>query len=174
MKVIEVHHDETGAPMRIIMGKTDTVNSLPDIRMFDSSPRMTKFDKCFLDVARRIAKNSHANRKKVGCVIVRDDSIISEGYNGTPKGFDNACEDEAGDTQWYVLHAESNAITKLARRGVSSEGATVYTTFSPCRECAKLLIQSGISRVVYTEQHSDTAGIDLLLQCGIDVVRYVK
>lgn len=108
------------------------------------------------------AKLSHCTRKNVGALIVKDRMIISDGYNGTPSGFPNVCENSEGDTHWYVLHAEANAITKLARSLNSAQGATLYITLSPCRDCAKLILQSGISRVVYKHEYKDTSGIEFL------------
>lgn len=115
------------------------------------------------------AENSYCERRKVGALVVKDNMIISDGYNGTPTGFENICEDENNVSKPYVLHAEANAITKLARSSNSSEGATLYVTASPCIECAKLIIQSGIKRVIYTEQYRLTDGVDLLKRAGIDV-----
>lgn len=113
------------------------------------------------------AKLSHCQRKKVGALIVKDRMIISDGYNGTPSGFDNQCEDECGKTHWYVLHAEANAILKLASSTQSAKGATLYITLSPCRECSKLILQSGISRIVYIDEYSDNEGINFLREHGI-------
>lgn len=115
------------------------------------------------------AENSYCTRRKVGALVVKDNMIISDGYNGTPTGFENICEDENNVSKPYVLHAEANAITKLARSANSSEGATLYVTASPCIECAKLIIQSGIRRVIYTEKYRLTDGIDLLERAGIEV-----
>ena len=116
------------------------------------------------------AENSYCVRRKVGAIIVKNQMIISDGYNGTPSGFENVCEDENGLTKPYVLHAEANAITKVARSNNSSDGATLYVTASPCLECAKLIIQSGIRRVVYNELYRISDGIDLLERAGIDCV----
>ena len=113
-------------------------------------------------MAEEWAKLSHCTRKNVGALIVKDRMIISDGYNGSPSGFPNECENAEGDTHWYVLHAEANAITKLARSINSAEGATLYITLSPCRDCAKLILQSGISRVVYKTAYKDTSGLDFL------------
>lgn len=113
-------------------------------------------------MAEEWAKLSHCTRKNVGALIVKDRMIISDGYNGSPSGFPNECENAEGDTHWYVLHAEANAITKLARSINSAEGATLYITLSPCRDCAKLILQSGISRVVYKTAYKDTSGIEFL------------
>ena len=115
------------------------------------------------------AENSYCERRKVGALVVKNNMIISDGYNGTPTGFENVCEDENNVSKPYVLHAEANAITKLARSSNSSEGATLYVTASPCIECAKLIIQSGIKRVIYTEKYRLTDGIDLLKRAGIEV-----
>jgi len=115
------------------------------------------------------AENSYCVRRKVGALVVKDNMIISDGYNGTPTGFENVCEDENNISKPYVLHAEANAITKLARSSNSSEGATLYVTASPCIECAKLIIQSGIKRVIYTEKYRLTDGIELLERAGIEV-----
>ncbi|MDE6136229.1 MAG: dCMP deaminase family protein [Muribaculaceae bacterium] len=124
----------------------------------------------YLRMAAIWAENSYCVRRKVGALIVRDRMIISDGYNGTPTGFENVCEDENGMTKPYVLHAEANAITKVARSNNSSEGATLYVTASPCMECAKLIIQAGIRRVVFHELYRITDGIDLLKHSGVEIV----
>ena len=118
------------------------------------------------------AKNSYCTRRQVGAILVKDRMIISDGYNGTPSGFENVCEDENGVTKPYVLHAEANAITKVAKSNNSSEGATLYVTASPCLECAKLIIQAGIRRVVYSEEYRITDGLDLLRRAGIEVEKF--
>lgn len=123
----------------------------------------------YLRMARIWAENSYCQRRQVGALVVKNKMIISDGYNGTPSGFENICEDEAGVTKPYVLHAEANAITKLARSGNNSEDSTLYVTASPCIECAKLIIQAGIRRVVYGEKYRLTDGIDLLEWAGIEV-----
>ena len=128
-----------------------------------------KFDKPYLEMAEIWAQNSYCKRRKVGALLVKDRTIISDGYNGTPSGFENICEDENGVTKPYVLHAEANAITKVAKSGNSSEGATLFVTASPCAECAKLIIQAGIKRVVYRDAYRLTDGIDLLARAGIEV-----
>ncbi len=126
-------------------------------------------DKRYLRMAKIWAENSYCVRRKVGALIVKDQMIISDGYNGTPSGFENVCEDESGaHTKPYVLHAEANAITKVARSNNSSEGATLYVTASPCLECSKLIIQSGIKRVVFNELYRLSDGIDLLRRAGIE------
>ena len=130
---------------------------------------MQKFDNSYLDMAQIWARNSYCKRRQVGALIVKDRMIISDGYNGTPSGFENICEDENGATKPYVLHAEANAISKVAKSGNSSEGATLYVTASPCLECSKLIIQAGIKRVVYRDEYRLTDGIDLLKRAGIEV-----
>lgn len=128
-------------------------------------------DKRYLRMAHIWAENSYCVRRKVGAIIVKDSMIISDGFNGTPSGFENVCEDEqSGSTKPYVLHAEANAITKVARSNNSSQGATLYVTASPCLECSKLIIQSGIKRVVFNELYRLSDGIDLLKRAGIEVI----
>jgi dCMP deaminase len=116
------------------------------------------------------AENSYCNRRKVGAIIVKDKMIISDGFNGTPSGFENICEDENGITKPYVLHAEANAITKVAKSNNSSKGSTLYVTTSPCMECSKLIIQAGIKRVVFDEKYRITDGLDILERAGIELV----
>ena len=130
---------------------------------------MAKFDSRYLEMAAIWAKNSYCKRRQVGALIVKDRMIISDGYNGTPAGFENICEDANGVTKPYVLHAEANAISKVAKSGNSSEGSTLYVTASPCLECSKLIIQAGIKRVVYRDEYRLTDGIDLLKRAGIEV-----
>lgn len=130
---------------------------------------MEKFDERYIEMATVWAKNSYCRRRQVGALIVKDKMIISDGYNGTPSGFENVCEDENGVTKPYVLHAEANAITKVAKSGNSSKGSTLYVTASPCIECSKLIIQAGISRVVYKDEYRLTDGVDLLRRAGIAV-----
>ncbi len=133
------------------------------------SDKQLQFDKSYLDMAAIWAKNSYCKRRQVGALIVKDRMIISDGYNGTPAGLENICEDEDNKTKPYVLHAEANAITKIAKSGNNSEGATMYVTTAPCLECAKLIIQAGIKRLVYRTGYSVTDGIDLLKRVGIVV-----
>ena len=130
---------------------------------------MDKFDRRYLEMASVWARNSYCKRRQVGALLVKDMMIISDGYNGTPSGVENQCEDVNGVTKPYVLHAEANAITKVAKSGNNSAGATLYITDSPCMECAKLIIQSGIRRVVYADEYRLTDGIDLLRRAGVDV-----
>jgi dCMP deaminase len=127
-------------------------------------------DQRYLRMASIWAENSYCERRKVGAILVKDKMIISDGYNGTPAGFENICEDENGSTKPYVLHAEANAITKVARSNNSSDGATLYVTASPCVECAKLIIQSGIKRVVFKDLYRLSDGIDLMIRAGIECV----
>ena len=134
--------------------------------------KQIKFDQRYLEMARIWAKNSYCTRRQVGALVVKNNMIISDGYNGTPSGFENICEDDNGVTKPYVLHAEANAITKLARSSNNSDGATIYITASPCIECAKLIIQAGIRRVVYGEKYRLTDGIELLERAGIEVVYF--
>ena len=128
-----------------------------------------KFDKRYMRMATIWAENSYCERRKVGALVVKNQMIISDGYNGTPSGFENICEDENDVTFPYVLHAEANAITKIARSGNNSQDSTLYVTDSPCIECAKLIIQAGIKRVVYKRAYRLTDGVDLLLKAGIEV-----
>jgi len=138
--------------------------------MNSSAEKQEQFDRRYLRMARIWAENSYCIRRKVGALIVKERMVISDGYNGTPTGFENNCEDENGNTKAYVLHAEANAITKVAQSSNSSKGATLYTTASPCLECAKLIIQSGIVRVVYGEEYRIKDGIELLERAGISTV----
>jgi len=132
--------------------------------------KQMQFDRRYLEMARIWAENSYCKRRKVGALIVKGKMIISDGYNGTPSGFENICEDDHYKTKPYVLHAEANAITKVAKSNNSSENSTLYVTTSPCMECSKLIIQSGIRRVVFCDQYHNTDGLDLLTRAGIEVV----
>jgi dCMP deaminase len=129
--------------------------------------KQNKYDKAYLKIAQEWGQLSYCQRKKVGAIIVKDRMIISDGYNGTPSGFENCCEDDNNITKWYVLHAEANAILKVARSTQTCEGATLYITLSPCKECSKLIHQSGIKRVVYMQDYKDTSGIDFLRKAGV-------
>jgi dCMP deaminase len=131
--------------------------------------KQVQFDRRYLEMARIWAKNSYCKRRQVGALIVKEKMIISDGYNGTPSGFENVCEDENYKTKPYVLHAEANAITKVAKSSNSSEGATLYITSSPCMECAKLIIQSGIRRVVFCDNYHTKDGVELLAKAGIQI-----
>jgi len=131
--------------------------------------KQLRYDLAYLKMAAEWGKLSYCERKKVGAIIVKDRMIISDGYNGTPTGFENACEDEEHYTKWYVLHAEANAILKVAASTQSCKDATLYITLSPCKECSKLIHQAGIVRVVYAEKYKDTSGIDFLEKAGVEV-----
>ena len=130
-----------------------------------------KYDIAYLKIAKQWGELSYCKRKKVGAIIVKDRMIISDGYNGTPSGFENNCEDSQGNTKWYVLHAEANAILKVARSTQSCQGATLYITLSPCKECSKLIHQAGITRVVYHQSYKDSSGIDFLTRAGVEVLQ---
>jgi dCMP deaminase len=133
--------------------------------------KQQKYDLAYLAMAKRWSELSHCTRKKVGALIVKDRMIISDGYNGTPTGFENPCEDEENYTKWYVLHAEANAILKVASSTQSCKGATLYLTLSPCRECSKLVYQAGIKRLVYDKTYKDTTGLEFLQKAGVEVVQ---
>ncbi len=133
--------------------------------------KQLRYDKAYLRMASEWGKLSHCKRKQVGAIIVKDRMIISDGYNGAPTGFDNCCEDDEGYTKWYVLHAEANAILKVAASTQSCQGATLYITLSPCKECSKLVHQSGIKRVVYKEGYKDDSGIKFLEKAGVSVIQ---
>lgn len=132
--------------------------------------KLSRYDKAYLKIAQEWGSLSYCERKKVGAIIVKDRMIISDGYNGTPSGFDNCCEDENGITRWDVLHAEANAILKVAGSTQSCQGATLYITLSPCKECSKLIHQSGIKRVVYLNGYRDDSGLQFLVKAGVEVV----
>lgn len=133
--------------------------------------KQRQLDMRYIRMAKVWAENSYCQRRQVGALIVKDKMIISDGYNGTPSGFENICEDESGKTKPYVLHAEANAITKVAKSANNCDGATLYITASPCIECSKLIIQAGIRRVVYCESYHATEGLDLLRRVGIEIVQ---
>ena len=135
-----------------------------------TSTKQIKYDKAYLRMADEWAKLSYCVRKKVGAIIVKDNMIISDGYNGTPSGYKNCCETDAGETEWFVLHAEANAILKLAKSTQSGKGSTLYITLSPCKECSKLIIQSGITRVIFKDKYKDVSGIDFLESYGIETI----
>jgi len=132
--------------------------------------KQKKYDQAYLRMAQEWGKLSYCKRKQVGAIIVKNRMIISDGYNGTPTGFNNICEDEEGYTKWYVLHAEANAISKVAASTQSCNGATLYITLSPCKECSKLIHQSGIKRVVYENAYKDTSGLIFLKKAGVEIV----
>jgi len=134
---------------------------------YSDDKKQLRYDIAYLRMAIEWAKLSHCKRKKVGALIVKDRMIISDGYNGTPSGFDNCCEDEAGDSFWYVLHAEANAMMKVAKSTHDSNGSTLYITLSPCKHCSKNILQAGIKRVVYNVAYKDSSGLDFLRKAGI-------
>lgn len=134
------------------------------------SEKQLKYDVAYLKMAHEWGQLSHCIRKKVGALIVKDRMIISDGYNGTPSGFENYCEDEDGYTKWYVLHAEANAILKVAASTQSCKGATLYITLSPCQQCSKLIHQAGIKRVVYADAYKDTSGLQFLEKAGVELM----
>lgn len=132
--------------------------------------KQDKRNKAYMRMAKEWAKLSYCEKKQVGAIIVKDQMIISDGYNGTPSGFENCCEDETGKTNWFVLHAEANAILKVAKSTQSTKGASLYVTLSPCRDCSKLIVQSGITSVYYAESYKDLSGIEFLKKAGVKVV----
>lgn len=134
--------------------------------------KQSRYDRAYLKLATSWAELSHCTRKKVGAIIVKDGMIISDGYNGTPAGFHNNCEDENGSTFWYVLHAEANAILKVSKSTNNSIGATLYITMSPCKDCSKLILQAGIKRLVYTNEYKDQSGLEFLKEAGVEIVKY--
>jgi dCMP deaminase len=136
---------------------------------YDNHEKQLRYDRAYLRMAREWSKLSHCKRKQVGAIIVKDGMIISDGYNGSPSGFDNCCEDKNGLTHWYVLHAEANAISKVARSTNNAKNSTLYLTMSPCKDCSKMILQVGIKRVVFSKDYKDGTGIDLLEKAGIEV-----
>ena len=148
---------------------------MSDSELTQKFKKENRYHKIYLEIAQKISKLSHANKKKVGSIIVKNSVIISDGFNGTPTGFENQCEDCDGNTKWYTLHSEANAISKLVRTGgVSAQGATLYITLSPCKDCAKLILQSGISNVIYLEEYRDMTGINFLKASGINIFKFVE
>jgi dCMP deaminase len=133
--------------------------------------KQLRYDLAYLRMAKEWAKLSHCTRKQVGALLVKNGVIISDGYNGTPSGFPNTCENDDGETHWYVLHAEANAILKVAKSTNNAHGSTLYITLSPCKDCCKLILQSGITRMVYLDAYKDTTAIDFLKNSGIEVVQ---
>ncbi|MEJ6566555.1 MAG: dCMP deaminase family protein [Flavobacteriales bacterium] len=133
--------------------------------------KQERYDIAYLKMATEWAQLSHCHRKKVGALVVKDRMIISDGFNGTPTGFENPCEDDDNYTKWYVLHAEANAITKVAGSTASAYGATLYLTLSPCKECSKLVFQAGIKRLVYMNEYKDRSGLDFLIKAGVEVLQ---
>ncbi len=139
--------------------------------MSEIEEKQARYDRAYLRLAQNWAMLSHCTRKKVGAIIVKDRMIISDGYNGTPSGFSNRCENEDGETHWYVLHAEANAILKVAKSTNNTEGSTLYLTHSPCKDCSKLILQSGIKRVVYMDAYKDISGLTFLTNAGVTITQ---
>ena len=139
-----------------------------------TTEKQEKYDRAYLRMALEWAQLSHCKRKQVGALIVKNRMIISDGYNGTPSGSENCCEDEDGKTHWYVLHAEANAILKTASSTHDCGGATLYLTMSPCKECSKLVHQAGIKRLVFINKYKDASGIDFLKEAGVDILEFNK
>jgi dCMP deaminase len=133
--------------------------------------KQLRYDKAYLRMAKTWSELSHCSRKQVGAIIVKDGMIISDGYNGTPSGFDNCCESDTGETHWYVLHAEANAILKVAKSTHNCNGATLYLTLSPCKDCSKLVVQSGIDKVVFMKLYKDDSGVKFLESAGVEIVQ---
>ena len=138
------------------------------------SKKQLKYDQAYMRMSKEWAKLSYCERKKVGALIVKGRMIISDGFNGSPTGFENCCEDDEGNTKWYVLHAEANAISKVASSTQSCKNSTLYITLSPCKECSKLIHQSGIKRIVYAEKYKDTSGLDFLEKAGVELTHLKK
>lgn len=139
-----------------------------------TAEKQLRYDIAYMKMAVEWAALSHCTRKKVGALLVKDGMIISDGYNGTPSGFSNECEDQHGDTHWYVLHAEANAILKVARSANNAKDCTLYITMSPCKECSKLILQSGIKRIVFHKSYKDTTGLDFLKMAQIEIVELAE
>ncbi|NNC82165.1 MAG: dCMP deaminase family protein [Flavobacteriales bacterium] len=151
--------------------KGEDLEELVDKELSRETAKQLRYDRAYLRMAMEWAELSHCERKKVGALIVKNRMIISDGYNGTPSGFENYCEDEEGYTKWYVLHAEANAIMKVARSTHDMEGATLYITMSPCRECSKLIHQAGVKRLVYLHRYKDYSGLEFLNEAGVELVQ---
>ena len=144
---------------------------MPIEKISEKSIKQLRYDKAYLRMATEWAKLSHCKRKQVGAIIVKDNIIIADGFNGTPSGFNNCCENDDGDTHWYVLHAEANAILKLAKSNNRGQNSTLYITLSPCKDCSKLILQAGIKRVVFMKGYKDETGINFLKQADIEIIQ---
>ncbi|MBK7295615.1 MAG: dCMP deaminase family protein [Flavobacteriales bacterium] len=147
------------------------MSTTPDSLVHASPVKQERYDRAYMKMALEWAKLSHCTRKQVGALLVKDGMIISDGYNGTPTGFPNDCEDAQGATHWYVLHAEANAIMKVAKSTNNAKGATLYLTHSPCKDCSKLILQAGIGRLVYMDAYKDPAGLTLLKDGGLAITQ---
>jgi len=148
--------------------------TLSDQKIMKEQAKQLRYDKAYLRMAQTWSELSHCQRRSVGAIIVKKGMIISDGYNGTPSGFDNCCENDAGETHWYVLHAEANAILKVAKSSHNCQGATLYLTLSPCKDCSKLVLQAGIERVVFMKGYKDESGIAFLKDAGVEIVQIEK
>lgn len=148
--------------------------TLSDQKIMKEQAKQLRYDKAYLRMAKTWSELSHCQRKSVGAIIVKEGMIISDGYNGTPSGFDNCCENDEGETHWYVLHAEANAILKVAKSSHNCQGATLYLTLSPCKDCSKLVLQAGIERVVFMNGYKDESGIAFLREAGVEIVQIEK
>ena len=144
---------------------------MPIEKISEKSIKQLRYDKAYLRMATEWAKLSHCKRKQVGAIIVKDNIIIADGFNGTPSGFNNCCKNDDGDTHWYVLHAEANAILKLAKSNNRGQNSTLYITLSPCKDCSKLILQAGIKRVVFMKGYKDQTGINFLKQADIEIIQ---
>ena len=142
-----------------------------EVEKYSDPEKQDRYDRAYLRLAKEWAKLSHCKRKQVGAIIVKNSTIIADGFNGTPTGFENECEDEKGETKWYVLHAEANAILKVARSSNKANGATLYLTNSPCKECSKLVLQAGIKRLVFIDRYKDHSGLDFLEKAGLEITK---
>lgn len=147
----------------------DYICRMQESKDLKNTAKQDRYDRAYLRLANEWSKLSHCKRKQVGALIVKDATIIADGYNGTPTGFENGCEDAEGNTKWYVLHAEANAILKVARTTNNANGATLYLTHSPCKDCSKLVLQAGIKRLVYIEAYKDKTGLEFLEKAGLDI-----
>ena len=157
-----------------LLNSLNIISKEKKLEQINKINKENRYHKKYLEIAQKISELSHANKKKVGSIIVKNSVIISDGFNGTPHGFENECEDLDGNTKWYTLHSEANAIIKLVRTGgISANGATLYITLSPCKECAKLILQSGINKVYYLEEYRDKSGIDFLSKSGIEICKFI-
>jgi dCMP deaminase len=158
-----------------IANSLNKISKQTELEEIEKINKENRYHKKYLEIAQKISELSYANKKKVGSIIVKNSVIISDGYNGTPNGFENECEDLDGNTKWYTLHAEANAITKLVKNGgISAEGSTLYITLSPCKECSKLILQSGINKVIYLEEYRDKSGINFLSSSGIEICKFIE
>lgn len=174
MKEILENRELLSAPFWRIDKKGNSFLSGKELEDLNLDPKIQKMDLVYLKMAEIWGTNSYCKRMQVGCLVVKDKSIISDGYNGSPSGFPNQCEDETNTTLPYVLHAEANAITKLAKSTNTSDGSSVYITASPCYECSKLMVQSGVKRVIFKDLYRKTESLEFLYEAGIEIIRIGK